>query len=544
MKKSWVRAAIAVVMLLLAAVVIVPFLVNADSFRPTIESELSATLGRKVTLGRLGFSVFTGNLAAQNIVIADDPAFSSNPMLTAKSLSIGVELGKLLFHHTVSITRLTLDTPAIQLIRAPDGKWNFSSLGEGSTSGKSTQAGAIPVLTIGELQIEHGSATVSYLRESHKPFVYNEIKANLKQFSFTRSFPFELSANLPGSGSFALTGTAGPLDPSNTADTSFKATLKVTHFDPVAAGAVEPQSGISMLLNIDAQLASDGKELTSSGTIQAAHLHLARTGAPANKPVDVTYAISSTLATRAGQVQDIAIRAGSAAAHINGSYSVSGQTTMLNLHLSAPNLPVDQIVELLPAVGVTLPSGSALHGGTLSTNLAITGPATAPLIAGPVEIDNTTLAGFDIGSKIQGMNPFGGSGAGTAIQLLKADVNSSPATTQFSNIQAILPQVGTATGNGSVSSDGALAFSLLAKFTATTGGGALLSQGLAAATSFLNSQLGVKAANAIPLTIAGTASNPSIRVNLGKMINPQAGSSRNSGQKSPAGLLNSLFGKQ
>ena len=55
-----------------------------------------------------------------------------------------------------------------------------------------------------------------------------------------------------------------------------------------------------------------------------------------------------------------------------------------------------------------LPTGSSLQGGTLTANIAVTGPATTATLAGPVEIDNTKLAGFDLGSKIQGLNPFGG----------------------------------------------------------------------------------------------------------------------------------------
>ncbi len=547
MKKAWIRAVVAIVAVLILIAVAMPFVVNADSFRPSIERELSGTLGRKVTLGHLSFSVFTGDLVARNIVIADDPAFSNDPMLTAKSLSIGVELGKLIFHHSIAITRLTLDTPAIQLIRAADGKWNFSSLGEGATSSSSsTQAGSIPALTVDALKIEHGKATVSKLPQTQRPAVYQEIEAEVHDFSLAGAFPFKLSAELPGGGTFELNGEAGPLAQNDAARTPFKAALDVKGYDPVAAGTVDPASGISMQLGIQAQLASDGSTLSSTGKLSALHLHLAKGGVPAKDPVEITYAIASDMKAGTGQVKDIAVHTGSVAAHVTGSYATSGHATMLNLHLAAPNLPIDQLEELLPAVGVTLPSGSQLRGGALSADLAINGPVTAPVVAGPVEIDNTTLAGFDIGSKIQGMNPFGGSGGGTSIQLLRADVNSTPAITQFSKIEAVLPQVGTATGSGSVSSAGALAFTMLAKFTATSGGGLLMSQGLAAATKFLNGQLGTKATNAIPLTIAGTAANPSIRVNLGQMLGGQgagqSGSSASGSKKTAAGFLKGLFG--
>ena len=81
---------------------------------------------------------------------------------------------------------------------------------------------------------------------------------------------------------------------------------------------------------------------------------------------------------------------------------------------------------MLPTFGVELPTGSELSGGTLTANLAVTGPAAATTIAGPIEIDNTTLQGSIIGSRIQGLNLFK-SGGGTQIQTLRTTVNSSSA---------------------------------------------------------------------------------------------------------------------
>ena len=66
-----------------------------------------------------------------------------------------------------------------------------------------------------------------------------------------------------------------------------------------------------------------------------------------------------------------------------------------------------------------LPSGSRLKGGTLSAQLTVTGPVNAITIAGPVELDNSQLSGFDLGSKIQGINPIGGTSGGTEIQKLQ-----------------------------------------------------------------------------------------------------------------------------
>ncbi|MGH9555255.1 MAG: hypothetical protein ACRD2Y_05480, partial [Terriglobales bacterium] len=60
------------ILLLLLAV---PLLVNVDSFRPKIEAEMGAALGREVRIGKLSFSLLAGGVTARDITIADDPAF-------------------------------------------------------------------------------------------------------------------------------------------------------------------------------------------------------------------------------------------------------------------------------------------------------------------------------------------------------------------------------------------------------------------------------------------------------------------------------------
>lgn len=542
MKRPWVKVAAIVAALFVVIAILIPFFVNADTFRPTLQDQLSGALGRKVTLGHLSFSLFSGSLVANDIAIADDPAFSSSPFLQAKSLHIGVHVAPLLFHHQVEITRLTVSSPSINLIHVGNGKWNFSSLGGGAAAAPKSpqQQTTIPNLTVGELKIEKGTATVSTNPPTRKPLVYTDINLTVQQFSFLKSFPFQLSAKLPGEGSVALTGTAGPLNPKNAADTPFQASLQVRHFDPVAAGVLDPGQGIAMIVDTDAQTASDGTTLTSTGKIRADNLKLARSASPAPHPVNIDYAASDNLDTSTGQVSDVAVHTGSVALHLKGTFQETPQAILLDLHLSAPNLPVDQLLELLPVVGVRLPSGSSLHGGTLTATLAITGPATATTITGPVEIDNSQLAGFDLGSRIQGINPFGGKGGGTQIQTLRTDVTSTLQSNQFSNIYADLPQIGTATGNGSVSSSGALDFKLIAKFSPASGVGAVAGKAMNAVTGAVGGATGSAGAvggmlggllhskgmpaapsantsansGGIPITITGTTSSPSIHANV------------------------------
>ena len=149
MRKHWTLLAI-VLIVILAVLVLVPFFVNADAFRPVIQQKASSALGRQVTLGHLSLSLLSGSLEANDIAISDDPAFSTTPFVSAQKLAIGIQVLPLLLHRQIRVTSFVLDSPSIQLIHAANGKWNFSSLA-GASRTPSQQNTPLPDLTIGEL---------------------------------------------------------------------------------------------------------------------------------------------------------------------------------------------------------------------------------------------------------------------------------------------------------------------------------------------------------------------------------------------------------
>ncbi len=288
---------VAVVVLLLLAVLLVPLFVNANTFRSTLETQLSYALGRKVILGNLSFSVLSGSLVAHNISIADDPAFSSKPFLQAKSLHIGVEVAPLLFHRQLLVTSFVADSPSINLVHNAQGTWNFSDMGRnaGSRTQDTQKESALPNFTVGEIKVVNGTAVVSDVPLTGTPFTYSNLNLSASDFSFAKSFPFELSASLPGGGLIDGKGNAGPVNQKDASDTPLNATIHLKHFDPVAAGVVQANQGISMLADITAQVTSNGQTLTSNGTVRAARLQLVANGAPTPNPVDISYTVNHNL---------------------------------------------------------------------------------------------------------------------------------------------------------------------------------------------------------------------------------------------------------
>jgi AsmA protein len=118
-----------VVAVLIVILIAIPFLIDVNTFRPRIEAELSTALGRPVTVGNLHLSLLSGSVSADDVAIADDPTFSKEPFIRAKSLKVGVEMMPLIFSKALHVTNLTLENPEVSLVRSASAKWNFSSLG-------------------------------------------------------------------------------------------------------------------------------------------------------------------------------------------------------------------------------------------------------------------------------------------------------------------------------------------------------------------------------------------------------------------------------
>ncbi len=174
----------------------------------------------------------------------------------------------------------------------------------------------------------------------------------------------------------ALKGKCGPVNRGNTAATPFDAQLKVRKLDLAASGFVAPSTGIEGLADVDGAIQSIDQQVKASGTLKAEKLKLAAKGTPMKRTVEVKYALDHNLKTHAGALTQGEVAIGKAVARLTGNYQTQGQTATLNMKVNGNGMPVDDLEAALPALGVVLPSGSKLQGGTVSLDLAIAGPST------------------------------------------------------------------------------------------------------------------------------------------------------------------------
>src|SRR5260370_11599942 len=206
-----------VVGVLVVVVLVAPFLIPVNQFRPIIEEKASAALGRKVERGNLTLSLISGSLSADNITIGDDPKFSSSPFLTAKSLKVGVEMMPLILSKTLHVTGIAIDTPQVTLLHNAAGVWNYSSLGASAAKAKAkgapekpSEAGAAEV-SVKKVTLSDGSIIVGSTN-SQKRSTYDHVNVTASDVSLTSRFPVTVTADLPSGGTFKLDVSFVPPD--------------------------------------------------------------------------------------------------------------------------------------------------------------------------------------------------------------------------------------------------------------------------------------------------------------------------------------------
>jgi len=526
MKKT-LKIVLIVVGVLVVLVLVVPFLIPVNQFRPAIEEKAAVALGRKVELGNLSLSLISGSLSADNISIGDDPKFSSSPFLTAKSLNVGVEIIPLIFSKTLNVTGVTIASPQVTLLHNAAGVWNYSSLGAEAAKAqakkvpaeKPSSAASAAEVSVNKLTLSDGRIIVGSTN-SQKRSTYDHVNVTASDVSLTTKFPVLVTADLPNGGKFKLNGTAGPVDEADTALTPLDAKLNVTGLDLASTGFLDSSAGLGGIADLVANLSSKGGEAQTKGNVKLSKALLVAGGSPAGVPVTVNFATKYNLRKNAGVLEPSTLNIGSAAAHLNGTYESAGEATVVNIKLDAKDMPAKDLEAFLPALGINLPKGASLTAGMLSSDLNLTGPTNRIVITGDVGLFKGVLAGFDLGSRTSEISALTGLKTGKDLEIEKMTTNlrMAPDGLKADNFLAVLPALGQLTGAGTLDSKNALDFKMLATLansatnTSSTG---VPASGIGGILGAIGGGKGGCKGASIPFQIHGTTADPKFIPDIG-----------------------------
>ncbi len=517
-----------IVGVLIVLVLVVPFLIPVNQFRPTIEEKASLALGRKVQVGDLSLSLIGGSLSAKDLSIGDDPKFSSAPFLTAKSLKVGVEILPLIFSKTLHVTGVTIDSPQVTLIRGSGGQWNYSSLGGAAAKSPAGQAAAAQSagttsapadLTIQKLTLKDGSIIVGAVN-SQKRSTYDHVTVTASNVAITSQFPVVVTADLPSGGKFKLDGVIGPIDQADAALTPLNAKLDVSSLNLASTGFLDPSLGLGGIVDLDATLESKGGEAEVKGNAKLSKALLIAGGSPAGVPATVDFDTKYDLHKNAGVLNLSTLKIGSAAAHLSGTYETAGEATDVHIKVEGKDMPAKDFEAFLPALGINMPKGASLTAGVINTDLTVTGPTNKLVTNGSVGLFNAKLSGFDLGSKMSAVASLAGikSGKDMDIEKLTTNLHMAPNGLKADNFDAVVPSVGTLTGAGTIDSKNNLDFKMAAILTSAIGAAG---SPVSSTAGLLGKAMGgggggcKSSGTTVPFQIQGTTSDPKFIPDVG-----------------------------
>jgi len=517
---KWIGIAVVVVLLIL---VILPFLIPVNKFRPTIEAKASDALGRKVQLGNLSLSILGGSLGIDDLSVSDDPKFSSGSFLTAKKVKVGVELIPLIFSQQVNVTEISIVGPQVTMLKDPSGRWNFSSIGGSKPSSTpaeskpSSGGGNAQSVSIQELTLEDGQITLGSTN-SQKRSVYQKVNLKATDVATTKNFPITFSMELPGGGTMKIDGKVGPVDQKDAAFTPQDVKLTVSNLDLAKTGYLDPSLGLAGLVDMDAGLVSQGGKMSTKGQLKLSKAVLVQGGKPSGVPAVINFDTVYDLAASTGVLNPSTLSIGNAKSNLSGTYKSEGDEFAVDMKINGQNLPATDLESFLPALGINLPSGSKLTAGTLTANLHVSGPTNKLVTDGNIGLYNGKLSGFDLGQKMSGVAALAGikTGKDLEIEKLTSNVRMAPTGLKADALNLVVPSLGTVVGGGTLDSGNNLNFNAVATVSS-----AILNDAAGGAMGGLNQALGAGGSNCksggikVPFQIHGTASDPKFVPDVG-----------------------------
>src|SRR5881409_69569 len=128
--RTWLLIGVGVVVLLfVVALIAVPRVVDTPRIQSLIATTLSQNLGRPVKFSEVSISILPlPSVVLKDLEVAEDPQFGQGPFLKLNEAVVRLRLWPLLFLR-VELGDFILKRPMISLVQAPDGRWNFTTLG-------------------------------------------------------------------------------------------------------------------------------------------------------------------------------------------------------------------------------------------------------------------------------------------------------------------------------------------------------------------------------------------------------------------------------
>lgn len=423
-RRRWAAALVAIAVVAVAVVALAAYNASRwiESHRDWVASRVSDVVGRPVSFGEIGVSVFPRvAVRVADVRVADDPAWSAEPFLTAADARVGVALLPALLGRVV-VRRVVLDAPVVTVIRSATGL-NVDSLGGGAggggpaaagrggspAAGRAARAARSPEATPSPrelpIAIEAGSIRDGRLRlvdrrgGTEHVVEIHDVDVTIAGLAPGRAADVDGRAALAGADrqNTALAGHVGPVDLAALGRTPVDVELRAERVDvarlraavPEVAAALPAPLGLEGPVDATIALSGPAEAPDFDGRLDATRA-LVTWAEWLAKPAGVPLALAAA-GRRAGtgaHLERVTLRLAELAATGRGDASPE----RIAMQLEVAPTPLAPLAALLPVLA------ARRVGGEIGMKVAVTGSVTkgrTPAITGTVSLRDVSVASAD-----------------------------------------------------------------------------------------------------------------------------------------------------
>jgi hypothetical protein len=393
--------------ILLAAVVlsvvafVLPPLVNISRYQHRIADSISRSIGRQVHISSVKLRLLPlPGFEFSDFSVEEDPKFGSEPILHSDSVVADLRLLSL-WRGKLEVSRIHFDDASLNLVREPNGGWNFASV--------LVQAAHIPNAPTGQ---RHAGSAPRF------PYIDAEnTRINFKEGNEKKSLAFlnsDLSISLAPEDAWELHFRAQPVRTDLVLDLSDTGMLRIDgtlHRAPLLAEMplqlkVEwsgvPLGQLSRLtlgsdigwrggLDVEAAVEGTADLARISTRLKVAGLH--RSEFTPARPIDVESSCRASFRRESRSLEDIACNSpvGDGALRLAGSIQEVQTQPQAQLMLAIDRVPAAAVLTALQEVRSGLGAGVQAAGALNGHFQYATQNGRPPSIAGEVALDSLSL---------------------------------------------------------------------------------------------------------------------------------------------------------
>ena len=157
----WAKILLGLVVLLVIVVLTLPYFLNVDRYRGTIEETIAKQTGRKVTLGGIHARIFPGvGVSVEQLHVSNPAGFPDGDLVGAEEIRVNVALAPLL-HGIIHVNSVDLVRPKLILLTDSKGNNNYTFASTDSPAKTSDSSSSITLDQIDSINLTGAEIVVA-----------------------------------------------------------------------------------------------------------------------------------------------------------------------------------------------------------------------------------------------------------------------------------------------------------------------------------------------------------------------------------------------